>query len=80
MVFGELLGIGIERQQFVKIGDTESKCMSIVCGLPQGSILAPLLFNLYINDIFKVSDWLKKIYYLLTILTYFILSITIIVL
>jgi len=80
MVFGELLGIGIERQQFVKIGDTESKCMSIVCGLPQGSILAPLLFNLYINDIFKLSDLLKKLYYLLTILTYFILSITIIVL
>lgn len=48
-----------ERQQFVKMGDTESKCMSIVCGLPQGSILAPWLFNLYINDIFKVSDLLK---------------------
>ena len=43
------------RRQFVQINQTCSSTQTIKCAVPQGSILGPLFFILYINDLPKVS-------------------------
>ena len=39
-----------DREQIVDIAGTYSQACNITCGVPQGSILGPLLFLIYVND------------------------------
>ena len=51
----------LARKQTVRINSTLSDWQSVISGIPQGSVLGPLLFVIYINDMPDVIEKLAHV-------------------
>ena len=50
-----------DRKQQTFIDGAQSNFCNVTCGIPQGSILGPLLFTIYINDRFQNPKCMQMI-------------------
>ena len=51
------------RDQYVQLGNIKSECHAISCGILQGSVMGPLLFNIVINDLKSATSKFDLVMY-----------------
>ena len=51
----------IGKEKFITYGDKQTNIEIITCRVPQGPILGPLLFPIFVNDLHKVAKYLDPI-------------------
>ena len=52
-----------DRMQYVSVNQISSRLLPIEVGVPQGSILAPTLFLIYVNDLLSYTMYSKSFAY-----------------